>query len=59
MGLSETKLEESGESCTMLSYMHCIIRGDIIINFEMRRMSWAGHVARMELSRTAYDSGKT
>ena len=37
----------------MLSYMHYTLR-QIIRNIKSRRPRWAGHVARMELSRNAY-----
>ena len=42
-GVREMKLQENGESYVMLSYMHCVLR-----------LSWTGHVARMEESRNAY-----
>ena len=47
MGLRETKLQESAGAALYSS-------PDIIKNLKSRRLSWAGHVARMELSRNAY-----
>ena len=42
------------ESYIMLSYMHCIIRHNTIRSLKSRRLRWAGHVARMKLSRNAF-----
>ena len=49
MGLRKTKLQANGESYTMLSYMHYILR-----SLKSRRLRWAGHVACMEQFRNAY-----
>ena len=38
----------------MLSYMHCILRLNIIKNLKSRRLRWAGHVQRMKQSRNEY-----
>ena len=53
MGRRKTKLQAYGESYTMLSYMYCILR-ITIRSLKSRRLRWAGHVAHMEQTRSAY-----
>ena len=47
----ETKLPENGES--YISHLH-VLYSSHIRSLKSRRLRWAGHVARMELSRNAY-----
>ena len=48
------ELQENGETCIMLSYMHLYSSPNIIRNLKSRLLRRAGHVARMEQSRNAY-----
>ena len=52
MELRVTELQGNGESCIMLSYMHCIRR--LIIKNQIETTEMGGHVVRMELSINAY-----
>ena len=54
MGIRETKLRENGQSCIMLSPHALYSLPNIIRNLKLRRLRWAGHVARTELSKNAY-----
>ena len=54
MWLREMKLQENGESYIILSYMHFILRLNIIMVLKSRRLRWEGHAARIEQSRKSY-----
>ena len=54
LGLREAKLQESGKSCIMLSYMKLYSSPNKIRNLKSRRMRWAEYLARMEQSTNVY-----